>query len=176
MRRFLLAALLAATGLPAAARAGDPPPDAKERQRKIDEAKKAQAEADKRLVDSVNTAIDSGARWLVKEQAADGTFPSFEPGTGDRQDLGLQALCLMTLIKCGFDAKDPEIVKGVKALRGIYDGQGAPARNLKAHDAIQTYSAALVVMFYESLYDPPAPIPKPNERYAQPKKKPCKMP
>jgi len=174
MRRALLVAAVLLAAFRSVRAEGEDP---KERQKKITEARKALAEADRQLKLKISAAIEKGAKWLEKEQSTDGTWPGFQPGSRDKQDLGLQALCILTLAKCGRDAVDPSVAKGLSALRGMYDGQGAPPLNFKASDSLTTYSVATMLMMYEALYHP-QPGPKaPGDRYAKPKgAKDCKMP
>src|SRR5262245_26115682 len=174
MRRVLLAAALLLAGARVVSGDGEDP---KEHQRKINEARKAIAEAERELKLKVNAAIEKGAKWLEKEQSQDGTWPGFQGGGHDKQDLGLQALCILTLAKCGRDHADPSVAKGLTALRGMYDGQGAPPLNYKSMDSLTTYSVATMLMMYEALYHPLPPPQAPGDRYAKPKgAKDCKMP
>lgn len=173
MRRLLTLLLVAWVFLPAAARAGDEDP--KERARKIAEAKKAKEEADKKFAEAVNAAIDKGRLWLEKQQMGDGAFGYFQAGQRDMYDLGLQALSLLTLVKCGAVEKDPVMVRGIRRLREMYDVPEPQGWNFKGQGALKTYSVAAVILFYEALYDPVVPV-KPGDRYAPPKKKACKFP
>jgi hypothetical protein len=172
MRRSVPLALLLLALAPLVARAEEDP---KARQKRLAEAAKAKAEEDRRFAEAVNGAIDRGAKWLEKQQGQDGSFGSFEPGGRDKKDLGLQALALLTLAKCGADEKDPAIQKGMRHLRLLYDGGPPAGWDLKGQGGLMTYSVASMILFYEALYNPPAPV-KAGERYAAPKKRSCRFP
>jgi hypothetical protein len=155
-RAALFAAALAFSVAPPRAGAGDEPaPDAparspEERARRIAAEKERRAAEEKAFVASVNAAIDRGKAWLVSQQAGDGTFPGYSrPNHAvNVQDLGVQSLCLLTLVKCGSVESDPELKKGLTALRASYKAR-------KSSGALKTYSAACFVMLLDALYGPP---------------------
>src|SRR5262249_23515060 len=89
----VLAALLAAARAPRRSLAADPP-----------------SKAEEPLVEQVRSAIDTGVRFLRKEERGQGNWErgfiaSNKPG-------GFTALALLALLNCGVKADDPIIQRG----------------------------------------------------------------
>lgn len=85
---------------------------------------------DAELARKIEQAIEEGTAWLLKRQDADGLFPEFEPGklypglaengTPYLHRPGLQALSLLTLVKCGVPPDDPALEKGFARLMTLF--------------------------------------------------------
>ena len=89
------------------------------------------------FVDDVNEAIDSGAKWLLKEQKRDGGF-----GTYGGYPTANTAISYLTLRVCGIPRSDRRMKRAYTALRREYVG----ARD---SDQLRTYTAALTMMAIE---------------------------
>ncbi len=129
-------------------------------QRKAAKAKHVAAE--RAFVEKVNAAIDKGAKWLASTQLSDGTFPIHQYDENNPQNLGRQALVLLTLAKCGMKEKDPCMKKGLEGLRMWFKKVESPGWGWK------TYCTAVTLMLYEALLSPPS---KSGQKPKQGKKK-----
>src|SRR5689334_17470231 len=102
MSRFAKACLVSLAGLSALAAAPDPNADRRPREP---------------LVEQVRTAIDSGVRFLRKEERGRGHWDNDlisvkNPG-------GPSALALLALLNCGVKPDDPVIQRGLESLRKV---------------------------------------------------------
>ncbi len=180
MRRVAFALVLALVPLVSAG-ADDPAKDAAkaaERQAKIDAAKVAEAKDKAEFQGRVNDAIDRGVAWLRTRQKATGGFPGM-PGTipgvsYNPMDLGVNALVLLTLAKSGVPAED-------KALDRLKSYCLADYAEMKGKRNVKTYTAAVLLMALDALYNPQAKeeATSSTDRYgatATRKKTPCKYP
>ncbi len=83
----------------------------------------------------VNAAIEKGAKFLISKQQPDG---SFEGNYSRGYPLGYNALCTLTLVKCGVSLKNPAIGKAYGFLA--------------KQDRNRTYSVGLYLMALEAKY------------------------
>jgi hypothetical protein len=165
-RPLSLSLLLCAAAIAPTAAANDAPDDAAARKRKVAEAKRLEAEAEKMLVERVNAAIDRGATWLEGRQDADGVWPSPSEPNGR---WGVQALCLLTLLKCGREADAPSVKKGLAAWRKLYEDSAKGG-------TLRTYDAGITLMMLDALYGQTGEE-KRDTRYAPSRKKQkCRYP
>ncbi|MDA1193935.1 MAG: hypothetical protein O2894_02010 [Planctomycetota bacterium] len=175
---FVLALLLAPMGVACAE------DDPAVRKAKIEEARKAQAEADDAFKARVNTAIERGIAWLRTQQKQDGSYPGFSEGLGANtyniMEVGLDALVVLTLAHGGADPKDVAVRRCLDFCRFHYSG-GNGSLNLKGSGKLTIYTAATLVLALDALYNPgagqQAAIKK--DRYGEPvppKTTPCKYP
>jgi hypothetical protein len=159
-----LTALAVAAALARPVQAGDAPDDPVARKRKIEAAKRLEAEAEKMLVERVNAAIDRGARWLEERQAPDGVWSSPSDANGR---WGVQALCILTLLKCGRDEDAPAVKRGLVPWKELYETAAKGG-------TLRVYDAGISLMMLDALY---GTTDKPKDaRYASPKKKRCRYP
>lgn len=104
---------------------------------------------DAELARKIEQAIEEGTAWLLKRQDADGLFPEFEPGklypglaengTQYLHRPGLQALCLLALVKCGVPPGEPAMKKGFERLRALF-----------VKPPYSTYDASAAILALES--------------------------
>ena len=140
--------------------APEEPLSPKERAKRIAEAKKQIAEADRKFVKAVNEAIDDGQDWLKKQLGSGGLVtPSAWPNSP--QGLGRQALVLYTLAKCGSSPKSKEIKAAMAGVEKWLNKVSAPGWGLK------TYSVAILILAYDAVY---RPKPKPGRKPSRKKK------
>lgn len=88
----------------------------------------------------INTAIDRGVDWLLKNQALDGSW-NHEQWTYRN---GCTALCMYTLLKSGVNKRHPAVQRALEYL--------------KCHPSLETYSIGCHLMAL-SAYDDPAHLP-----------------
>ncbi len=81
--------------------------------------------------EAVNAAVEKGVRYLKARQMTDGTW-SYD-------QIGLTALCGLTLLECGVPVDDADVQKAAAAVRAA------------AVNADQTYSIALSILFLDRL-------------------------
>ncbi len=84
--------------------------------------------------EAINEAVERGVRKLKSSQAGDGTWPHAQ--------IGLTALCGLTLLECGEPVDDRVVQRAADAVR-----KAAP-------DATETYSLALTILFLDRLGEP----------------------
>ena len=96
-------------------------------------------DADAKLKAVVNEAIDRGAKWLAKQQAGDGSFPS---PYGRSYPMGPTALATLALLHSGTPRDDPVIRKAFAHLRRTYD----VLRGRALHNGLKTYSVSVTIM------------------------------
>lgn len=89
----------------------------------------------------VQAMTDKGVEWLRKNQRADGTWAPYKGHHGAWPD-GVTAMCGLTLLSCGVDAKDPAVQKATERIRSM-----GPKLN-------RTYEIALAILFLDKLGDP----------------------
>ncbi len=175
--------LLAALGVPlaggGAARADDPPdaaPDdaAARAKRSVEEAKKAKEEADRAFAARVDAAVEKGAKWLEGRQQGNGSWPGMQGRLLDVQDLGLNALCVLALSKCGRGSGTSVIQRGLRRLREMYDGKPSRGLDFEGTHQLKTYSVATYVMALEAVYGPPPAPPTPGKPGDTKERKPAK--
>jgi hypothetical protein len=87
----------------------------------------------------VEHAVKQGVRWLRNQQQDDGSFKDTTTYTRD-YPMGVNALCLLTLLKSGVPSDDPVIVKGFAHLHTL------PLK--------KTYSVGVYLMAIEALHIP----------------------
>ena len=83
----------------------------------------------------VKQAIDRGRRFLINEQAQDGSWvadPSIEVRAG------ITSLCILSLLNSGMSPQDPPVRRGLQYLRSISSDHLAPA--------YETYQVSLIIM------------------------------
>lgn len=91
------------------------------------------------LRDAVQRALQRGRDWLLRQQAADGTFPARGRGQGG-YPLGVSALATLTLLHCGLKGDDARIERAFAAMRPL---------------AMQdTYSVSVLLMALDARYEP----------------------
>jgi hypothetical protein len=93
--------------VPTAASAGNASGVAQEEKEEFDPEKLSAIEK------KVNAAIEKGAKFLISKQQTDG---SFEGNYSRSHPLGYNALCALTLVKCGVSLKHPAVGKAYKFL------------------------------------------------------------
>jgi hypothetical protein len=167
-RRRLLLLLVLALAAPTSPTFGDEPENPAARKKRLEEAKRAAAAEEKALVEKVNAAIDLGAKWLVAQQDPQGVWPSraAESLETDKGRQGVQAFCLLTLLKCGADDKDPAVKLGLDRWKDLYQAD-------KDASVLRTYDAGVSLMMLDALYNPTEKPPK-DMKYIAPKKGKCK--
>jgi hypothetical protein len=84
--------------------------------------------------EAVNAAIEHGVRNLKAEQQDSGIWP--------QNEIGLTALCGLTLMECGVPTDDARVQKAAAAVRRMAPTMG------------QTYSLALSILFLDRLGEP----------------------
>jgi hypothetical protein len=154
------------------ARAGDDEDTPEVRRKKIEAAKKARVEDERRFATQVNAAIDKGAKWVhewLKQQQARGDGKYIFAVEPTNQDLGRLSLVLLTLVKCGIEHNDPAVKKGVQ------DALDWHVRQKTVGGGIYTYSVSLFLLMLDAYYNPPSGEPG-DKRYAAPTHKKCKYP
>ena len=161
--------LLGLTTLPVA-QADDGTEDPRERARKIAAAKRKIAAAERELTKKVNKAIDRGADWLVEQQNSEGIWHD-EQHPKSTQNLGRQAWCVYTLVKC-LGPKHKAVQKGLAALEKMWVGKDNTLRfDFSSNDRYRkTYSIAAMVLMYDALDNPPGKA-KPGKKKPQKKKR-----
>jgi len=82
----------------------------------------------------VDAAITLGVEFLKKKQRKNGSFP----GHDQQYPMGMTALCLLTLVKCGVQPFDPAVTRAVDYVRYM------PFR--------KTYSTGCMLMALEALH------------------------
>ncbi|MHC4660232.1 MAG: hypothetical protein ACYS8W_00960 [Planctomycetota bacterium] len=102
---------------------------------KKEEDDAAAVEKLKEIEKKVNAAIEKGVKYLVSKQNSDG---SFQGQYSSSHPLGYNALCALTLVKCGVPLKHASVIKAYKFLE-------SQPRN-------KTYSVGLYLMALEAKY------------------------
>lgn len=175
-RRAAALLLLALLPLPAA-HAADAPDDAA-RKAKVAAAKEAALAERRALDEKVNAAIDKGVAWLRKRQKSTGAFPAYgdklPPNSYNPMDLGVNALAMLTLAKCGVPADD-------KALEKAKTWCLADYAKMKGLKKVLVYPASVMLLAFEAMYHPEAKDEGGVERgrygtTVTRKKTPCKYP
>jgi hypothetical protein len=184
-RRVLSSALCAAFlaivavgprgGIPPAVADGDPaaPEDDAATRQRVEEARKAQAEADRAFAARVEAAIAKGAKWLADLQRGDGSFGGMRPGTLDKQDLGFNALCTYALAKCSATPNTAAVARGLRRVREYYDGRPPRGYDFKGTNQLMTYSVAAYLLALDAAV-PPAPAAPPPPALPPGSRKPAK--
>lgn len=151
---------------------------AEARKAKLAAAKAADAAERQALGEQVNAAIDKGVAWLKGRQKSTGAFPAYgdklPPNTYSPMDLGVNALVLLTLAKCGVPADDRVMAKGRSWCFANY-------ANMKGLKKVLVYPSAVLLMALEAMYNPEAreEVSSSATRYGSSttrKKSPCKYP
>lgn len=181
VRRELVALVLALVPFVSAAAEDPPKADPQkeaERKAKVEAAKALEAKDRAEFQQRVNEAIDKGVAYLRTRQKTNGSFPGMPgtvPGvTYNPMDLGLNSLVLLTLAKSGVVPED----KALDKLRGYCLADYA---DMKGKKNVKTYSAAVLLMALDAVYNPQAKDETTSsaDRYGttvQRKKTPCKYP
>ena len=121
-RVALLAGFLAACALPRSVVAEDPEAPAPAPAEDPDDGWGVPETLDLRI----KKAIERGVRWLQKQPRPDGSFGPLEKGDETTYNgtneaytspFGATALAMYTLMKCGVDASDPQVKKGLAWLK-----------------------------------------------------------
>ncbi|MFV1958489.1 MAG: hypothetical protein ACC662_03645 [Planctomycetota bacterium] len=136
-----------------------------------------EARVDAALQARINKAVERGATWLAGRQRPGGNYPGFgddlPPDTINPMDLGLNALVVQTLARCGRKADDPAIRRGLQWCRSRYS---------KGEEHLRVYSAATLILALLAVHAPEAgqDVRIKRDRYGNPvppkRIKPCKVP
>ncbi|MCR4315948.1 MAG: hypothetical protein NUW37_06300 [Planctomycetes bacterium] len=95
-----------------------------------------QAEVDTAIDGSSDDSVKGGVDFIIAGRKDDGTFLPYS-----NYKTGLTALCLLTLIKSGVSAQDPDIIKGMNWLL--------------AQPFEHTYEVGISILALEAFYTPP---------------------
>jgi len=149
-RSTLLAPLSLLLLVPGHAARAEDAPGAAERRAKVEAARRALDEERRAFDEKVNQAIDRGVAWLRKRQKSTGNLPAFgdklPPNTYNPMDLGVNALALLTLAKCGVPPEDPAFEK-------LKNWCLADYAKMKGLRKVMVYTASVLLLALDAAYN-----------------------